>query len=211
MIKKIVGMCLLSSALVLATAPLAAAAPAPISYNSPSCPTSLTSGEDDGCVTFLQESLNDLGFGLSVDGDFGAHTLAAVKWVQTKAHLANSSFSVDGQVGPQTKPQILLDAGWWAQDGCNATIDAHPNSGTAQGTIYNDTNGYTCSGFLETSNNGGASWSEVTGISSVAPNPPAAGASSVTTPATSDTASQLVRVCAYAGSAATEFSCTNGF
>jgi hypothetical protein len=69
----------------IAFAAPASATPTEIQFQSSSCPTSLTYGEDDGCVAYLQDMLNTFGFGLSVDGQFGSNALAAVKWIQTKA------------------------------------------------------------------------------------------------------------------------------
>ncbi|MBF9069075.1 C40 family peptidase [Streptacidiphilus fuscans] len=81
-------------------------APAPIALNSSSCPANMTEGEIDGCVTSLQSFLNTQGQHLAVDGDFGAHTFAAVE-----AFQAANSLSVDGQVGPATKAKILYEDG----------------------------------------------------------------------------------------------------
>jgi len=86
---------------VFAAAGAASAAPAPISLTSSSCPTNITEGEDDGCVTELQTLLNRNGANLTVDGDFGAGTLTAVKNYQS-AH----SLSADGIVGPLTKAAL---------------------------------------------------------------------------------------------------------
>ena len=52
----------------------AASAPAPIKLTSSACPTNISYGQHNGCVTELQELLNNHGAGLSVDGDFGAAT-----------------------------------------------------------------------------------------------------------------------------------------
>lgn len=79
----------------------AAAAPSPISITSSSCPTDLTFGELDGCVTQLQQLLNSHGAGLVVDGDFGGNTLTAVKNYQSSKGL-----TPDGIVGPNTKAAL---------------------------------------------------------------------------------------------------------
>ena len=76
-------------------------APAPISLTSSSCPNYITEGEIDGCVTELQQLLNAHGAALSIDGDFGALTLAAVESFQSSHGL-----SVDGIVGPMTKAAL---------------------------------------------------------------------------------------------------------
>ncbi|MBN9620037.1 MAG: peptidoglycan-binding protein [Actinobacteria bacterium] len=81
----------------------AATAPTAIPLTSSSCPTDITEGEVDGCVTELQDLLNVHGAGISVDGDFGPGTLAAVKSFQSGHGL-----TADGVVGPQTK--AALDA-----------------------------------------------------------------------------------------------------
>jgi peptidoglycan hydrolase-like protein with peptidoglycan-binding domain len=81
--------------------PALAAAPAPIALTSSKCPADIREGEIDGCVTELQELLNKHGSALSVDGDFGPATLAAVKSYQSKHGL-----SVDGIVGPLTKASL---------------------------------------------------------------------------------------------------------
>jgi peptidoglycan hydrolase-like protein with peptidoglycan-binding domain len=80
---------------------LGSVAPAPIALTSSSCPADITEGEVDGCVTELQELLNKQGAGLTVDGDFGPATLAAVESYQS-AH----GLSVDGIVGPNTKASL---------------------------------------------------------------------------------------------------------
>src|SRR4051812_4487788 len=48
----------------------ASAAPAPIPLTSSQCPTDITQGESDGCVTELQNLLNKHGFSVSADGIF---------------------------------------------------------------------------------------------------------------------------------------------
>ena len=78
-----------------------AAAPAPIALTSTKCPSDITEGEINGCVTELQTLLNKNGARLTVDGDFGAATLAAVKSYQSSHGL-----EVDGIVGPMTKDEL---------------------------------------------------------------------------------------------------------
>jgi len=93
----------LGAVLVSGLAAPAFAAPAPLDLNSSACPANMTQGEDDGCVTQLQTMLNTHGFALTVDGDFGANTVAAVRTFQSETGIA-----VDGQVGPQTKGQLYI-------------------------------------------------------------------------------------------------------
>ena len=95
----------LGAGIAFPAAASASTAPAPLSLTSSSCPTNIVEGELDGCVTELQDLLNVHGAGLSVDGDFGANTLTAVKNFQS-AH----GLGVDGQVGPQTKAALYAAA-----------------------------------------------------------------------------------------------------
>lgn len=88
---------------LLTTATSAAAGPAPIPLTSASCPTDMQQGEIDGCVTQLQDLLNNNGAGLGVDGNFGPATFTAVQNYQSGRGLG-----VDGIVGPATK--AALDA-----------------------------------------------------------------------------------------------------
>lgn len=87
--------------LIAAAGPAMASPPAPISLTSSSCPADMTQGEDDGCVTELQDLLNENRAGLTVDGDFGALTYQAVRTYQS-----DHALSVDGEVGPQTKASL---------------------------------------------------------------------------------------------------------
>ena len=96
----------LGAVLVSGLATPAMAAPAPVDLNSSSCPANMVSGEDDGCVVELQTLLNTHGFGLGVDGDFGANTVAAVRTFQSETGIG-----VDGQVGPQTKAALYVSSG----------------------------------------------------------------------------------------------------
>jgi peptidoglycan hydrolase-like protein with peptidoglycan-binding domain len=76
-------------------------APARVNLTSGLCPVNVKVGEKDGCVTELQDLLNQHGATLTVDGDFGPGTLAAVKSFQSGAGL-----SADGIVGPNTKTAL---------------------------------------------------------------------------------------------------------
>ena len=76
-------------------------APDPIDLRSSQCPANIDEGEDDGCVTQLQTMLNQQGAHVSVDGNFGANTLAAVETYQSANNL-----QANGQVGPLTKAAL---------------------------------------------------------------------------------------------------------
>ncbi|WP_377273933.1 peptidoglycan-binding protein [Peterkaempfera sp. SMS 1(5)a] len=167
------------------------------SLSSSECPTNIVKGSTNSwCVSTLQSVLQQLGFDLSVDGQFGDQTLAAVKWVQTKAHLQDSSVGVDGQVGPVTKRWLetfidnqVVSLG----DGCGLDLITSPNSGsgTAQAYISEyaaDGAGY-CTGTLFRSTDGGRSWTAVSGEHTEANN------QSVTTYAYADTSTELAKVC----------------
>ncbi|MFC4503422.1 MULTISPECIES: protein kinase domain-containing protein [Streptomyces] len=66
-----------------------------------SCLAELASGSHGDCVAALQYLLSGYGLQVTVDGRFGAQTLAAVKVFQTEAGL-----TADGRVGPETR-QLL--------------------------------------------------------------------------------------------------------
>jgi peptidoglycan hydrolase-like protein with peptidoglycan-binding domain len=72
---------------------------------APAEPT-LTEGDSGAAVQTLQTRLNVWGANLTVDGDFGPDTLAAVKAFQTEQKL-----TVDGIVGPLTWAALLADPG----------------------------------------------------------------------------------------------------
>jgi peptidoglycan hydrolase-like protein with peptidoglycan-binding domain len=77
-----------------------------VDLRSPSCPNLIEQGEIDGCVVTLQSLLNAHGQSLTVDGDFGPDTLAAVQAFQSSAGL-----STDGIVGPNTKDALYTNVG----------------------------------------------------------------------------------------------------
>ncbi|MFF7072026.1 peptidoglycan-binding protein [Streptomyces pseudovenezuelae] len=96
---------MVSAGIVLGAGP-ASAAPAPIRLTSASCPAEIVQGQTSGCVTELQNLLNAHGAGLSVDGQFGAATLYAVREYQ-----AATAIAVDGRVGPATKSKLYATGG----------------------------------------------------------------------------------------------------
>jgi murein L,D-transpeptidase YcbB/YkuD len=57
----------------------------------------LAEGSTGGCVKLAQRWLDYWGYGLSIDGDFGPKTRAAVIAFQKRRHIG-----VDGVIGPQT-------------------------------------------------------------------------------------------------------------
>ncbi|MFC9331838.1 peptidoglycan-binding protein [Kitasatospora sp. NPDC057015] len=74
---------------------------AAVRLTSPHCAVVIRQGERDGCTTELQRLLNGRGASLTVDGDFGPATLAAVRTFQSAAGLG-----ADGLVGPATKAAL---------------------------------------------------------------------------------------------------------
>jgi hypothetical protein len=81
--------------------PTTTANPANPDIRSASCPAQITSGAGGRCVRALQKLLVGYGLHLTVDGQFGSQTLAAVKVFQTEAAI-----TVDGRVGAQTKKYL---------------------------------------------------------------------------------------------------------
>ncbi|MFE5049439.1 peptidoglycan-binding protein [Streptomyces sp. NPDC056637] len=77
----------------------------PIDLRSLRCPVQLEAGENDGCVTELQNKLNSDGAGLTVDHDLGSATVAAVSTYQSSHGLAAT-----GLVDPPTKAKLYGDA-----------------------------------------------------------------------------------------------------
>lgn len=188
------------AAAVVAVSGLVAAAPAhaEVSPLGTWC-GNLVYGMNNSCVASLQYNLNAFGFGLSVDGDFGDHTLAAVKWLQTKAHLQDSAISVDGQAGPMTISWIvgITDGtgGWPGKplsaggSSCLLFVFPHPNTQTATAEVI-DYSG-TCGGVLERSSDGGRTWSEVSSYEVIT-------SGSRQTTAATDNSGELTRACGYA-------------
>lgn len=79
--------------------------PAAVPITSSSCPADIEQGQISGCVTDLEELLNQNGAHLSVDGNFGPLTFAAVETYQ-----GSHGLSVDGIVGPDTKAALTGSA-----------------------------------------------------------------------------------------------------
>ncbi|WP_052441789.1 NlpC/P60 family protein [Streptacidiphilus anmyonensis] len=73
----------------------------PVNLFNGQCPANMSQGESDGCVIELQNLLNSSGAGLTVDGQFGPATYAAVRNYQ-----ASHGLGVDGVVGPNTKSAL---------------------------------------------------------------------------------------------------------
>ena len=196
----------------VALAAPANADPGPVeALQGSACPTNITEGSTSTwCVDTLQAALRQLGFTLQVDGQFGPQTVAAVKWVQTKAHLQNSSVGVDGQVGPVTKSWLVHFVEQQSVDlggECGLDLISHPDSGTAQAMITEgDTSGADhCTGYLQRSDNGGRSWYAVSGEHTESYG------ESVTTYAYADSASQLEEVCGSSVTNSVNSGCTAAF
>lgn len=102
----------------------AGSVPAPIPFYSSACPANIVEGDTGGCVTDLQQWLQDWGMNLAADGDFGPQTLAAVKVFQTEA-----GDTADGQVGFNTRSAILSDGVKGVQGGPVTTIQHLENAG----------------------------------------------------------------------------------
>ena len=67
----------------------------------------LKKGSDGAGVRMLQENLNKMGYGLTVDGKFGDNTHNAVVHLQT-----SFGYTVDGMVGPGTLALITQQIGY---------------------------------------------------------------------------------------------------
>jgi len=79
----------------------------------------LRRGASGADVRYLQEQLNsDFGAGLSVDGDFGARTEAAVRGYQASRNLG-----ADGIVGPRTWAALETNAPPYVPPGLPAPLD----------------------------------------------------------------------------------------
>ncbi|WP_328890481.1 C40 family peptidase [Streptomyces sp. NBC_00316] len=116
--------------LALSAAAPAAAATAPARTNllSSDCPSTIKQGQASGCVTELQTLLNFGGATLTVDGDFGPATTAAVQAYQTSHGLTS-----DGLVGPATKASLYYEDPAVAIDlrslRCPADLEPNENDG----------------------------------------------------------------------------------
>jgi peptidoglycan hydrolase-like protein with peptidoglycan-binding domain len=99
-----------------------------VDLRSASCPANIAQGQSGGCVATLQALLNGKGQHLSVDGEFGPLTLAAVRAFQQAAGLV-----VDGIVGPNTKAALYSNIGGGGSSGAPAPINL--NSGSCPANI----------------------------------------------------------------------------
>ncbi|WP_155589762.1 protein kinase domain-containing protein [Streptomyces cavernae] len=75
--------------------------PGNLDIRSAACPAQIVSGDRGDCVAALQQLLVGYGLNVTVDGRFGAQTLARVKVFQTEAGI-----TADGKVGAQTKKAL---------------------------------------------------------------------------------------------------------
>ena len=78
----------------------------PGTVSKPACPyteptTTLKLGSKGNDVKWAQWQLNQRGYGLVIDGDFGAKTRDAVKSFQSKNGL-----TADGIIGPKTREKL---------------------------------------------------------------------------------------------------------
>jgi peptidoglycan hydrolase-like protein with peptidoglycan-binding domain len=71
-------------------------------YTQPT--TTLCKGSTGEEVKWLQQELNEAGYGLEVDGEFGSKTLEAVKAFQQSCKI-----KVDGMVGPITRQCLIAN------------------------------------------------------------------------------------------------------
>jgi peptidoglycan hydrolase-like protein with peptidoglycan-binding domain len=95
---------------------------------SSACPATISDGQSGGCVATLQALLNGKGQHLTVDGDFGSLTLAAVRAFQQAAGIA-----IDGVVGPQTKAALYSNISTGGGSGAPAPVNL--NSGSCPANI----------------------------------------------------------------------------
>ncbi|MER5428100.1 protein kinase [Streptomyces sp. NPDC002588] len=84
----------------------ASKAPRTLDLRAAACLKEIISGNHGDCVAALQYLLSGYGLDVTVDGEFGAKTLAAVKVFQTEAGL-----TADGKVGTETKAMLYGSPG----------------------------------------------------------------------------------------------------
>jgi peptidoglycan hydrolase-like protein with peptidoglycan-binding domain len=102
------------------TAPSASAAPA---APQALCSSTLQQGSTGSCVTSLQQRLNQLGAGLTVDGDFGPATKNAVLAFQGRSRIG-----FDGIVGPDTRSHLNSPGSVNLNRAGTSTITAYINT-----------------------------------------------------------------------------------
>jgi len=110
--------------------PLAQAAATPLDLQSASCPSVVSTGQNSGCVTELQNLLKQQGYTLTVDGSFGPATLSAVKSFQTSAGL-----TADGLVGSMTKAKLYTMAPSVTATACTSLVLSSGSRGGCAATI----------------------------------------------------------------------------
>ena len=130
----------------------------------------LKKGSVGGDVKTLQELLNQLGASLTVDGDFGSKTEAAVKAFQKKAglrqdgkygdqtHAALMAAVADNDVGQQTQPEPVPEpkpsTGAKVKIVCdNGTVNIRVGNGTDYARITAVPDGTKCE-WIATAQNG---------------------------------------------------------
>ncbi len=119
-----VGALVAAAAAVLAVG-LTMAAPSSAAVAAPQalCSSTLQEGSTGSCVTALQQRLNQLGAGLSVDGDFGPGTKNAVLAFQGRSRIG-----FDGVVGSDTRSHLNSPGGVNLNRASTSTITAYINS-----------------------------------------------------------------------------------
>lgn len=105
-------------------------------------------GDEGGDVTQIQSRLSSLGYAVSVDGDFGPATTAAIKTFQTDRGL-----EADGLVGAMTYKALMGRDIPVSRDASSSTVRRIIQNGlrmTGVPYVFGGTtpNGFDCSGFV---------------------------------------------------------------